>query len=52
LGVGAKNMVQSQLEKINPVLDAGQLPVAAEITSFEITGGKLILYGNILPPAS
>lgn len=50
MGVGAKNMVQSQLEKINPVLDAAQLPVLAQLTSYEVEDGKLILYGNISPP--
>jgi hypothetical protein len=50
MGVGAKNMVQSQLEKINPVIDAGQLPVPAELTHFDIADGKLILFGNIAPP--
>ena len=52
MGVGAKNMVQSQLEKINPVIDAGDLPVPAELTHFEIGEGKLILYGSVSPPVN
>ncbi len=49
LGVGAKSMVQSQLDKINPVIDVKDLPIEATLTSFEITEGKLTIRGTILP---
>lgn len=49
MGVGAKNMVQSQLDKINPVLDAADLPIEAKLTGYEITDGRLIIRGQITP---
>lgn len=49
MGVGAKNMVQSQLDKINPVLDAADLPIEAKLTGYEISDGRLIIRGLITP---
>ncbi|MBC8064257.1 MAG: LmeA family phospholipid-binding protein [Chlorobia bacterium] len=49
MGVGAKNMVQSQLDKINPVLDAADLPIEARLTGYEIADGRLIIRGTIYP---
>lgn len=47
MGVGAKNMVQSQLDKINPVLNTKDLPVNVRLTDYSIEDGKLILRGDI-----
>jgi hypothetical protein len=49
MGVGAKHMVQSQLDKINPVLDTKDLPLDAYLTGYEISEGRLILRGNLSP---
>ena len=47
MGVGARNLVQSQLDKINPILDTNDLPVDAELTDYEISDGRLVLHGTI-----
>lgn len=52
MGVGAKNMVQSQLDKINPVLDTKDLPIDSVLTDYEIADGKLVLRGQISPRQS
>jgi hypothetical protein len=49
MGVGAKNMVQNQLDKINPVLSTKDLPVNVTLTEHQIHDGKLILRGDIEP---
>ncbi len=49
MGVGAKNMVQNQLDKINPVLNAADLPIQAKLTGYEIADGRLIIQGQITP---
>lgn len=49
MGVGAKNMVQNQLDKINPVLDAADLPIKASLTGYEISDGRLIIRGQLTP---
>ncbi len=50
LGIGAKNMVQSQLDKVNPVLDVKDLPVPVTLTSYSTEEGKLVLRGTIHSP--
>jgi hypothetical protein len=52
LGIGAKNMVQGHLDKINPVLDVAELPFDVELTGYEIEDGKLVLRGNVAAKAS
>lgn len=49
MGVGAKNLVQAQLDKINPVLNVKDFPVEATLTSYEIADGKLNLHGDVFP---
>lgn len=49
MGVGAKNLVQSQLDKINPVLDTKDLPIQSSLTGYEIADGKLTLFGDLFP---
>jgi len=49
LGVGAKNLVQNQLDKINPVIRMSDLPIEAALTDWVIEDGKLILEGDVHP---
>jgi hypothetical protein len=50
MGAGAKNLVQSQLAKINPVIDAADFPVDATLTMVEVGNGEVVLYGTVAPP--
>lgn len=50
MGAGAKNLVQSQLDKVNPVLDVADLPVNATLEAVEAEGGKVVLRGTVAPP--
>lgn len=49
MGAGAKNLVQSQIAKINPVLDANDLPVDATLDSVEVGDGRVVLRGTVSP---
>ena len=49
MGAGAKNLVQSQIDRINPVLDAKDLPIDATLESVEADGGKVVLRGTLSP---
>jgi hypothetical protein len=49
LGVGARNLLQAQLDQINPVLDADDLPVDATLTEVAIEDGNVVLRGTVLP---
>ncbi|MFZ4507262.1 MAG: DUF2993 domain-containing protein [Fimbriimonas sp.] len=49
LGAGAKNLMQSQLDQMNPVLDLREFPVNATIESLHIAGGSMTLRGKIAP---
>ena len=48
-GTGAYNLVQRQLDNINPVLDTAELPVRAELATIEIENQWLVLHGTIAP---
>lgn len=50
MGAGAKNLVQSQIDRINPVLDAKDLPVDARLESVEVGDAKVLLRGTVSPP--
>lgn len=50
MGAGAKNLVQGQIDRINPVLDASDLPLKASLLSVEVGGGKVVLRGTVAPP--
>lgn len=50
MGMGATSLVQSQLEKINPVFDVADLPFRALLDSVEIEAGHLTLRGRVSPP--
>jgi len=47
LGVGARRLVEKQLEKINPVLDAAQIPLQIEFESATLSDGELIVVGRL-----
>lgn len=49
LGGAAKGMVENQLSKINPILDARQFPLDAVLNRIEILDGRLTIYGSISP---
>jgi hypothetical protein len=48
-GGAAKNLVQQQLDKINPVLDAKDLPLDLQFNSVDIETGKIVLRGTVQP---
>jgi hypothetical protein len=50
MGAGATSLVQSQLEKINPVLDVEEFPVRASLDRVEIVEGGVQLIGTVAPP--
>ena len=50
LGVGsAKSLVAKQLEKLNPVLDAGDFPFDVKLEKVTIVDGELVLTGTAAP---
>ncbi len=50
MGAGATSLVQSQLEKINPILDVEEFPVRASLDHVEIVEGGVRLLGTVAPP--
>jgi hypothetical protein len=48
-GTGAHNIVQRQLDGINPVIDVDHLPVQATLTSVESDHHWLVVLGTIAP---
>jgi len=48
-GVGAKNLVQSQLDQINPVLDVAELPIRATLQTIDTVDGAVVLKGVATP---
>lgn len=48
-GVGAKSLVEQQLDKINPVLDAAQFPLKVTLESVDARDGEIILRGTAEP---
>jgi len=49
MGVGAKSLVEKQLEKINPVLDASDFPFDVKLEKVTIVDGELVLKGTASP---
>lgn len=50
LGAGATSLVQSQLDKLNPVLDVEDFPVRATLDEVQIVPGGVRLLGTVAPP--
>jgi hypothetical protein len=48
-GSGAHNIVQRQLDNINPVIKAQDLPLDAAIQSVEAENGWIIVRGTLSP---
>lgn len=49
LGGSAKNLVQGQLDKINPILDVNELPVSIRLKDVAITETGIVVTGLIVP---
>lgn len=49
MGSGAKNFVQAQFEKINPVLDADEFPFDTHFEHISIADGHVIVEGKMAP---
>ncbi len=49
LGAGAKNLVQAQLDKINPVLDVDTFPVDAVLSKVTAADGVVKVEGTVSP---
>ncbi len=45
----AKGMIQGQLDQINPVLDAGDLPLLVELDNVQAEQGQVVLRGRARP---
>lgn len=45
----AKGMIQGQLDQINPVLDAGDLPLLIELDNVQAEQGQVVLRGRARP---
>lgn len=50
MGVGAKTLVQQQLDQINPVLETADFPVPVTFTGVTAESGYVTLTGSALPP--
>jgi hypothetical protein len=50
-GGGLTNLVRSQLDSINPILDASDLPIEATLTEVEADAGRVVLRGKVAPRA-
>lgn len=50
MGAGVKNLVQTQIDKLNPIFDTADLPVDARIERYKTHEGHLTLHGHVSPP--
>ena len=50
LGVGTKQLIQSQLDKINPVVDTADFPIPALMDTVEIVEGGIKVLGRVSAP--
>jgi hypothetical protein len=49
MGVGAKALVEQQLDKVNPVLNAAEFPLKVTIERVDARDGEVILFGTAEP---
>lgn len=49
MGAGPKQLIQAQLDRINPILDVSQFPFGASIDSVTIGDGRVLLEGRVTP---
>lgn len=47
MGGKATNIIQSQIEKINPIFEASELPIDVELTSVELEDNLITLHGIV-----
>jgi hypothetical protein len=48
LGGAAKNLIESQLDKINPIFDVADLPIEVNLLSVEADGGRVVVLGDVV----
>lgn len=48
MGGGPKHLVESQLAKINPIFDAGDLPIDVRLETVEADAGLVVLRGIVV----
>lgn len=48
-GAGIKNLIQAQLDKINPIFDLADLPIKGTLESISMDNGGVVLLGSIAP---
>ncbi|ARU39755.1 hypothetical protein CCB80_00775 [Armatimonadetes bacterium Uphvl-Ar1] len=48
LGGAAKNLIESQLDKINPIFDVADLPIEVNLMSVEADGGRVVVLGEVV----
>ena len=48
MGGAAKNLVENQLSKINPIFDAGDLPLDIRLDSVEADAGRVVVLGTVV----
>ena len=49
MGVGTKQLMQTQIDKINPIIDTRDFPVKATLDTIEVTKGGILLRGRVSP---
>lgn len=50
LSVGAKTLIQSQIDNVNPIFDVAQLPLPVTLETVEAVDGAIKLTGTVSPP--
>lgn len=48
-GAGIKNLIQAQLDKINPIFDLSDLPVNGALETISMEKGGVVLFGSVSP---
>jgi len=51
MGVGPKQLIQTQLDKINPVVDVADFPIPAVLDTVEIAEGGIVVRGRVEAPS-
>lgn len=49
-GAGLKGLLTSQLDRINPILDAAEFPIDVTLDSVTADNGGVLLFGRVSPP--
>jgi hypothetical protein len=50
VGAGITQLVQSAIDKLNPIINTDMLPFPAKLKQIDLSHGKLTLLGEISPP--